>query len=175
MCFNAIWDWLTNNASTIIAFCAFVLTIWQFKVQRTHNKLSVKPYLTTWSHRGEDDGLLRVDVLNNGIGPALIKCFKVYVDSHEVEGQDLEIVRKAVKLLFPNYNYTIPYNSFLSEGYMMTAKEERCLVSISFTGPNFPTDAEIEHATKRVRIFISYESIYKDSFDYDSSKFGILN
>ena len=168
------WEAIAGISSAVIALCALGFTIWQFSVQRTHNRLSVKPYLTTWSHRG-DNGLLRVDVLNNGIGPALIKYFKVYVDSHEVKGQDLEIVRKAVKLLFPNYNFTIPYNSFLSEGYMMAANENRCIVSINFTGPNLPTDIEIEHATKRVRILIKYESIYKDSAEYDSSKFETLN
>lgn len=130
--------------------------------------------MRAWSHR-DDNGFLRVDVLNNGIGPALIKCFIVYVDGHEVKGQDLEIVRKAVNLLFPNYNHTIPYNALLAEGYMMAANENRCLVSVNFTGPNTPTDAEIEHATKRVRILIKYESIYGDGDEYDSAKFGVLN
>lgn len=174
MTFTIGWETVAGISNVIIALCALGLTVWQFNVQRTHNRLSVKPYLTTWSHRG-DDGLLRVDVLNNGVGPALIKCFKVCVDDHEVKGQDIDIVRKAVNLLFSNHNYNIPYNSFLAEGYMMAANEIRCLVSVNFTGPTFPTDAEIEHATKRVRILIKYESIYKDSDEYDSAKFGVMN
>ena len=167
------WEATAGISSAIIALCAVVLTIWQANVQRRHNRLSVKPYLTTWSHR-EDKGL-QIDVLNNGIGPALIKTFKVYVDSHEINGQDLEVVRKAVKVLFANYNHEVPYNSFLSEGYMMSAKEVRCLVSINFLGPNYPAVEEIAHAGKRVKVHIEYESIYTERFVYDSSKFEVFN
>lgn len=152
----------------------FILTIWQAIAQRRHNKLSVKPYLTTWSHR-DKNGLLKIDVLNNGIGPALIKVFKVYVDSHLIEGKHLDIIRSAVKILFANYNHEITYNSFLAEGYMMSAKEGRCLVAINFVGPEYPTDEEINHAEKRVKIYIEYESIYNEKDSYDSSKLNVLN
>ena len=168
------WEAIASISSAIIALCAFVLTIWQLKVQRRHNMLSVQPYLTTWSHR-DDKGLLKVDVLNNGIGPALIKTFKIFVDSHAINGQDMEITRKAVKLLFANYPHAVPYASFLSNGYMMSAKETRCLASVEFCGPNFPTSEEIDHAGKRIRIYIEYESIYHEKLVYDSSKFEVLN
>jgi hypothetical protein len=168
------WEAVAGISSAIIALCAFALTIWQASVQRQHNRLSVKPYLTTWSHR-DDKGLLKIDVLNNGIGPALIKVFKVYVDSHEVNGQDLDIIRNAVQILFANYNYEVSYNSFLSEGYMMSAKEVRCLVAINFLGPKYPAAEEIAHVQKRVKIYIEYESIYKEKDAYDSSKFELLN
>ena len=173
MCINYCWNWFSTNSSNIIAVCALILTIWQAFVTRRHNKLSVVPYLTTWSNSG-DKGLFRVDIINNGIGPALIQTFQVFVDGHEIVGQDLEIIRKALKILFPNYVYN-SYNSFLSQGYMMSPKESRCLLEIQFTGNQFPTPEEIEHATKRTKIYIKYESIYKEKLIYDSSKFKVLN
>lgn len=168
------WEAIAGISSAIIAFCAFALTIWQASVQRQHNRLSVKPYLTTWSHR-DDKGFLNVDVLNNGIGPALIKVFKVYVDTHEINGQDQEVIRKAVRILFVNYDHVVPYSSYLSEGYMMSAKEVRCLARIEFIGQSYPTSEEIDHAGKRVKVYIEYESIYNDKFVYDSSEFEVLN
>lgn len=168
------WKTIADNSSSIIALCALALTIWQAYVSRQHNKLSVLPYLTTWSHNDVDKGLFSVDILNNGIGPALIKTFQVFVDGHEVKGQDLEVIKKALKILFPNYQYSV-YNSYLSEGYMMAPKEIRSLLNILFSQPSLPKPEEIEHATKRVRIVISYESIYKEKLIYDSSKFATLN
>lgn len=173
MSFNVSWESVIAISSTLIALCALIATLWQACVARRHNRLSVTPYLTTWSHN-DDKGVYKVDILNNGIGPALIKTFQVFVDTHEIKGQDLEIIRKALKILFPNYEYSV-YNSFLSEGYMMAPKEGRCLVNIQFTGQTVPALEEIEHATKRVKIVIEYESIYKVKFIYDSSKFKVLN
>ena len=167
------WEPVIAISSTIIALCALVATFWQACVARRHNRLSVTPYLTTWSHH-DDKGVYKVDILNNGIGPALIKNFLVFVDSHEVKGQDAVIIRKALKILFPNYEYSV-YNSFLSEGYMMAPKEGRCLINIQFSGKVFPAPEEIEHATKRVKIVIRYESIYKEKLIYDSSKLKVIN
>lgn len=112
--------------------------------------------------------------MNNGVGPALIKKFQIYVDAQQVQGLHLELIRKSIKLLFPNYPYNLE-NSYLSDGYMMSPKEVRDLVVIQFLGPNLPAPEEIEHASKRIRILIEYESIYKEVFVYDSSAFKVMN
>jgi hypothetical protein len=168
------WEAIASFSSAIIALCALGLTLWQAYVSRQHNRLSVTPYLTTWSHNDTDQHRYSVEILNNGIGPALINNFQVFVDGHQVKGDDLELIKKSLKLLFPQYQYNA-YNSYLSEGYMMAPKESRNLVMIQFFGPNFPKPEEIEHSTKRVKILIEYESIYREKFKYDSSKLQVLN
>lgn len=168
------WEVVAGISSSAIALCALGLTIWQAYVTRLHNKLSVTPYLTTWTHIELDRFHYTVEILNNGIGPALIKNFQVFLDGHEVPGEDLEIMQKALKIIFPNYNHHAN-GSYLSEGYMMSPKESRSLVSLQFLGPNFPRKEEIDHANKRVKVLIEYESIYKEKHVYDSSRFDILN
>lgn len=174
MCGKIDWQVLLGISGTVIALLALILTLWQAWVSRRHNKLSVIPYLTTWTHTNHQAYKYHVEIINNGIGPALIKSFKIFVDGHQIQGKDLELIQKCLKLLFPAYEYT-SYNCYLSEGYMMAPKEKRDLVVIQFLGPTFPSPEEIEHATKRVKIFVEYESIYKDKFVYDSSVFNTLN
>ena len=54
---------------------------------------------------------------------------------------------------------------------MMSAKETRNLVTIQFHGEKIPKPEEIEHAKKRARVLIEYESIYKDKSTLDTSEF----
>lgn len=168
------WEAIAGFSSAVIALCALAFTIWQVSVQRKHNKLSVTPYLTTWSHSNYDYHRYNLQIINNGVGPALIKKFQIYIDDRQVQGLHLELIKKAIKILFPNYLYNLS-NCYLSNGYMMAPKEARDLVDIQFLGPNFPSPEEIDHASKRVKIFIEYESIYQEQFEYDSSKYQVMN
>ncbi|MGB7814820.1 MAG: hypothetical protein WBL28_00545 [Methylotenera sp.] len=174
MCFENIWKLLADNSSSVIAICALALTIWQAYITRQHNKLSVAPYLTTWSHADVDNGFYSIEIMNNGIGPALIKTFLVYIDGVEIKGQESETVEKATAILFGNYPYASG-NGFLNKGYMMAEKSKHGILSIRFTGANRPNYQEFQQTIKRARLLIEYESAYKEKFSYDSDNFGILN
>lgn len=50
----------------------------------------------------------------------------------------------------------------MARGYMMSAKEARSLVAVQFFGERFPRQEEVDHAMKRTRLLIEYESIYGD-------------
>jgi hypothetical protein len=168
MCISSFWNWLSNNASNVIAICAFGATFWQAHLTRKHNKLSVKPYLTTWTTMSSD-GYSVLKIINNGIGPAHIKSFKILVDGQKMVGEALEPHDKCLKLLFPEYKYDW-YGSYLGVGYMMRSHEERDLIAIKFIGEKMPEQVEVEHRAKRVQILIKYESIYKEEDDYDSQR-----
>lgn len=92
-------------ASFSVALCAFVFSFWQAKIVRDHNKISVKPHLTTWNSVDHDNGIYVVHVLNNGIGPALINKFEIRVDNKVISGDGTEPIEKALKILFPNQPY----------------------------------------------------------------------
>ena len=173
--FNSAWNWLTNNTGNVIALCAFGATFWQAHLSRVHNKLSVKPYLTTWTINAGNDGFYSLKITNNGVGSALIKTFEMYVDEKKIMGQPLELIDNALVVLFPKYTVSVVDNSYLSYGYMMAPKDEHYLFKIQFLGSTFPSQAEIEFARSRFKIIIQYESIYKEVFTYDSSKFEVLN
>lgn len=161
------WEAIAGLSSAIIALCALGLTVWQAKIARHHNRLSVTPHLTTWSHRDVTNNRYSIELLNNGIGPALIESFSIHVDGQLISGDGLELIEKALKILFPQYQYA-SWQSFVAKGYMMAEKEVRNLVTIAFQGDQIPTPVEVDHTTKRARLLIRYKSIYGDKFTLDS-------
>lgn len=168
---TSIWSMAADVASTLIALCALGFTAWQVQVSRRHNKLSMKPHLTTWYHSDSGVGTVRFqyDLLNNGTGPALVRSFLVFVDGQQMTGEGVEPLKKALKVLFPNYTYKTAA-SFLGDKYMMAAKERVQLLNVEFVGPTFPNDAEVDHALNRARLIIKYESIYGDSQTLDTDE-----
>lgn len=162
------WEAIAGLSSAVIALCALVLTVWQAKITRLHNRLSVTPHLTTWSQRDVANNRYSTELLNNGIGPALIENFCIHVDGQLIAGEGTEPIENALKILFPQYQYN-SWQSFVAKGYMMAEKEARNLITIVFLGEKMPTPAEVELATKRTRLLITYKSIYGDDFTLDST------
>lgn len=163
------WEAIAGFSSAIIALCALGLTVWQACITRSHNRLSVRPHLTTWRHLDHTNHCYSVDLINNGIGPAFVRSFKVSVDGHLVPGENYEPIEKALKILFPQYDFS-SHQSYLGNGYGMAASETRPLLSLRFLGPSFPKPEEIDHALTRAHLLIGYVSIYDDEFEFDSDK-----
>lgn len=161
------WEAIAGFSSAVIALCALGLTIWQACITRRHNKLSVRPHLTTWTHSDRANHLYAVDLINNGIGPAFIQTFQVCVDGHAMVGEGYEPIEKALKVLFPQYQFS-SRQSFVGSGYSMAANETRPLVVVQFHGTSTPRPEEVDHAIKRVRLLINYSSIYDEMFLLDS-------
>lgn len=162
------WEAIAGLSSAVIALCALGLTIWQAHIARRHNMLSVAPHLTAWRHSDKTNNLFSVELLNNGIGPALIRSFQVQVDGHVIAGEGYEPIEKALKVIFSQYQYS-SYQSFVSNGYAMSPNEARPLVTVQFSGERLPQPEEIEHATKRIRILIEYSSMYGEPFVFDTA------
>jgi len=164
------WEIITGISSVIIATCALGVTIWHGIQTRRHNRLSVLPHLASWKHFEGSKNHYSVELSNNGVGPALIKTFKIEVDGKPIIGEDSEPIEKALKILFPRLKYDAKHAA-LSKGYMMTAKEKIQIVDIIFFGDNVPKPEEVNHAIKRTRLAVSYESIHGESFKFDSNDF----
>lgn len=155
--------------STVIAFCALGLSFWQGKAMRDFNKISMQPHLTTWSSKRYDEGIITVQVLNNGVGPALIKKFELRVDDQVVTGSQTEPTEKALRILLPNQPYTT-YNAYMGKGFALGAKENCCVISIKLL-EGFDMSAEqIEHAFTRADLVIDYESFYGEKYNFDTRK-----
>jgi len=163
------WEAIAGFSSVIIAVCALGLTFWQAKITRRHNKLSVTPHLTTWTQSEQVTGRYSVEILNNGIGPALIKSFSVQVDGQPIGGERSEPIEKALKVLFSQYAFQSS-QAYMGCGYMMSPKETRALVTIQFLGPRFPKQEEVDQAMKRARLLIEYESIYGSKHVLDTDR-----
>src|SRR3989338_4510805 len=118
------WEAIAGFSSAVVAVCALGLTVWQAAITRRHNRLSVTPHLTTWTQFEQATGRYSIEILNNGIGPALIKSFSVQVDGQPIVGEESEPIEKALKVLFPQYSFQSS-QSYMARGYMMSPKEAR--------------------------------------------------
>ena len=136
------WEAIAGFSSAVVAVCALALTVWQAAISRRHNRLSVTPHLTTWTQPEEATGTYSVEILNNGIGPALIQSFSLQVDGQPIAGEGAEPIEKALKVLFPQYAFRSS-QAYMARGYMMSPKEARSLVAVQFLGERFPRQAEV--------------------------------
>lgn len=156
------WQVIIGISSVVIAICAIVVSIWHGVQTRKHNKLSCKPHLTTWTHIDNDKAFYFVELINNGLGPALIEKFTVKVDGEIISGERTESIEKALKILFPNLNYK-SYHSFVAKGYSMAANDKRKIIVIQFNQP-LPDPEFVEEALKRSDIEVAYKSFYEEPF-----------
>ncbi len=96
------WEVITGISTCVVALCALIFTIWQANQIRKHNRISVTPHITTWTHTDSEKNLLIVEVMNNGIGPAMINSVSLFVDGEQITGEDTEPIKIGLKQLFPN-------------------------------------------------------------------------
>src|SRR5690242_3988556 len=75
--------------SLLIALCTFGLTLYHFYVIRKHNRITVRPYLTTRLDKNWDwdNNTLVVEWMlsNDGIGPAIIASYELRLDGETVD------------------------------------------------------------------------------------------
>lgn len=148
--------------ATAIAVVALSVTVSQLSVIRKHNKLSVRPYLAFWEWHDGADNTYSLYLRNNGIGPAIITSFSVYVDQKRIDGRGDKALEKAVLILFKNSNVLVE-RAYVNKGYSMAANEKRRLIQLNLNAVTPPlTMVDLEQAQNRVRIVIEYESIYDE-------------
>ena len=157
------WQVITAISSTVIALCALGFSVWQAAQARKHNRLSFRPHLTTWTHRNPEKGFYAVELINNGLGPAVIEEFLLKVDGKRISGDGAESIEKALKIVFPNLSYQ-SHQSYVAKGYSMVPKERCTVVAVQFLAPQLPSPEFVEHAFDRSDLKISYKSFYEELF-----------
>jgi len=161
------WNTVIGISSVIIALCALAFTVWQSKQAQKHNKLSFRPHLTSWSHEDPDNKVYSAELMNNGLGPAIIDDYIFKIDGAPITGEGAETVEKALKRLFPNIQYASD-QAYMAKGYSMAAKEKRKILEIRFHKDTNITPDEIHKAFKRTDLIINYKSFYNEKFTYSS-------
>ena len=157
------WQVIIGISSVVIAICAIVVSIRHGVQTRRHNKLSYKPHLTTWMDSDKDKAFYSVELINNGLGPALIEKFTIKVDGEVMPGKQTEPIEKAMELLLPGLNYEKFYKAFLGKGSSMAAKDKHTIVAIQFSQP-YPNHELVEEVFNRADIEIAYKSFYGEPF-----------
>lgn len=165
------WEIITGMSSVFIALCAFFFSIWQGIQARRHNRLSFRPHLATSDYSDTSKGVYSIELNNNGLGPAVITDFILYVDGRRMSGDGAKPIEKALKILFQDYPYRSQHTG-LGDGYVMAAKDKCNILAIKFIGPLIPSEEFVEHAFNRGDIEILYKSFYEEKFHFSTLKEG---
>ena len=153
------------GAAGLIALASLGVAIWHGLLMRRHDRLSVRPHLSLSSidARGEDYQLV---LSNDGLGPATITRFRLFVDEKPVEfdrlrgpAEQWEQVLKVIKVGVPiSYFHISPRNAIRAgksvaileiPGSAILDKEARAVVS---------------ERLARLGVMFEYESVYGQGF-----------
>jgi len=156
-------------ASSVIALCALAFSIWQASQSRKHNRLSFRPHLTTWTHSHPEKGFYAVELINNGLGPAIIDKFTVTLDGKSLGDNATDALDKVLKILFPNTQYRATFST-VGTGYAMSPKERCTIVAVQFSGAVRPSPEVVDHSLNRGNLEISYRSFYEEEFRLSSQE-----
>lgn len=166
---TAVWD----VVAIIVALCALYLTIRSDRATQEHNKLSVRPRLTTSTSR--DPVALgqypvtalqvRMTLTNVGLGPAIIKTAEVLLDGNVVAVETADDIRPLFERTFPEMLLG-PLVTFmkLNKEHAIAVGEVVEVVQVQMLNPTANVKKELERFHLRIR----YESMYHEPFVYDS-------
>ncbi|RSD30388.1 MULTISPECIES: hypothetical protein [Vibrio] len=149
----AITEILRESSSEIIASCALIFTAWQFSIQRKHNRVSVTPHLFSFRERerNDDSATITVSLINNGLGPAFIHKFEVYLDGK------LSDPDAAVKAVFGKPDGHLKY-TVLGDDFALVPGQKVTLIKVPF--PTATDIKEMEQELERLEVVITYKSAY---------------
>ena len=160
------------DSSNYIAICATIISlialgfgIYQSHLTRKHNKLSVRPILAISKLSQYDKGL-NYTLLNNGLGPAIIKKFGVLIDEKVVDEGDNIIFSALEKLGVPSDD--VGYFT-LENGEAYNVGEQ--LILLGFVDKDSKPDkySNLNKVMPRFKFYIEYECIYGESFKLRSN------
>lgn len=154
-------------ASAVVALTALGVSIWQGYETRKHNRLSVTPNLVYYTQFSPTDKLQGFNITNNGLGPAIIDNFTIYVDDYLVNTQAASTWLEVIDKLELDRSW-ITYN-WLEPGYAIRPDETVWLIAISETDQTVENINLLKNVLPRLRIQIEYHSIYEDPFSTDLS------
>ena len=108
-----------------------------------------------------------IPLINNGLGPALIKSFAIKVDGRLVSGEGTDAIDKALKIMFPNEKIYAEYSS-LGKNYAMSPKDSCKVVTVEFLADNPPSSECVEQAMNRTDLEVEYESFHSEKFSFST-------
>lgn len=157
-------------AAFVVSVCAIALTIYQAYISRKHNRLSVRPSLSTFidSDPAPDNAritLVSVKLMNSGLGPAYIKSFEILVGGEAITVKSPDEMHRLVLKHLPGTIVDDRCRYVVLGKHHVMAKDMP--VEIAQIALRDITPAQTE-PMKSFALRIRYESAYGESFTYDT-------
>lgn len=149
---------VTSFCAIFVATIALAVAIFEAKVVREHQQLSVWPYLTFYSTSiAELNGKplpLAMYLKNEGIGPAKVKYVKYFL-----EGKEYTESEEVFKQILPDYTEGSLHSDYEVMKVMLPNKEH--LILGAFTRPQETKNFFEQVRAKKLNIEICYCSLYE--------------
>lgn len=144
---------VVSTSATVIAVAALVVSIYETRASRQHNRHSVRPVLQLWLDydEGKESGLL---IDNSGLGPALITKTMATVDGVAV-GPWIKPNVDAMTGLLP---FKVSTTTFAAGSFLKTDYQALLLGVDEFTWDEH--SELIFLIDQRLRLEVHYESLY---------------
>lgn len=158
----AVWDFLGNNAANVIAVCAVLFAAYQAYLMRAHNRLSVRPRLERFLNSVEDRNMgqaeYTVELRNNGLGPAMISDWKVFLDGVEQHLPAAREVDQFIKGFVPESTRTT--TAFIGKNQVLRASDTLTLLKILVPPMSAGEKLNFEARLGRLDLVVEYASMY---------------
>lgn len=159
-------DLCQQYAALFVSICALFLTINQSMATRRHNRLTVKPHLTSFTERVADSErngivLVKATLSNNGLGPAIIKSFEPLFDGLSIKASDPDELAEFVQKTLPvSILRDECYFSVLRKDYVL-AKDQKITVAQLSVLPTIDVSYEaLKASLDQFHLRVTYESAY---------------
>lgn len=153
-------------AATLLAIFALVLIVLQDERNYIHHKLSVRPCICTKKRTNTQYHTAEVtlELINCGVGPALIKNFVFFYEDQEISRNNLKSYQSFIKQNLSGFN-DVHVASYLP-GSVLEINQNYLLLKFQYN----PKKHDVSFIHK-LNLLVEYQSIYQDDlFIYDSRK-----
>lgn len=156
------WDSIPALASGVIALCALGVSLYQAYLSRLHNRLSVMPHLAL--HVEQSPGQYKIQLRNDGIGPAIITSASIMNRGKLVEGIGLPLIGNAIALV---PGCTLLESEFFKPEFVLPADKEIAITTIQHNPIITDFDA---YLSGHLELTITYKSAYGEMLILESER-----
>ena len=151
-----------------IAFTAIALALWEGVENRRHNRMSVQPRLGADVDAGRDSAseYVRLSVESTGLGPAVIRVFRVYLDGRPLDTSTTPSNSPWSKVVeaVTTPEMQVTTHAFGS-GYYFPAGRQQLLFEARQPRANPATHRPLSDILNHVAVQICYCSVYQTACD----------
>lgn len=150
---------IISISAIIIALASVSIAIWEGVETRKHNRLSVRPKFEIHFISSKDN--YGYELVNSGLGPAIITGIRIFVDNEEIHGKGFSGYDELLEKLGLQ-NKLIAHDA-VAAGITVRAGDKKKIIVFGFSEDDDPATI-LPEVYQRVRIEIGYNSMYDESF-----------
>lgn len=151
-------------ASAAVAACALGVTIWQGRQNHKHNVLSVRPFIGALEHYENVDNIKQItfELINSGVGPAIIKNFVLLYDGKEVTRNNRKAHEDFLQQLLKELRVVEVFS--YAPGAAMQTGERLKLLTFEYDMKKQKVDF-----VDKLDLLVDYQCLYqRETFTFDS-------